>query len=240
MRRDHRPYAVKRFGLWLERWYTRHFLAPQFAALGPHPFFMQPWHISVYGPDIRLGAQVHILAARDRPVAFTVWEMQDHKGSIEIGDHCLLSPGVRLDSACSIQIGANSMVASNVYITDADWHDLYDRAKPIGTTRPVVLAENVWIGFGSIVCKGARIGANSIIGAGSVVTGEIPANVIAAGNPAKVLRALDPDQPLRTRADFLADPERMAMQFKALDRYVLGNNGYLNWLRTLLAPRADD
>ena len=64
---------------------------------------------------------------------------------------------------------------------------------------PVTLGNNVWIGDGAKVCKGVTIGDNSVIGAGSIVTSDIPANSIAAGNPARVIKPLDPSQPLVKR-----------------------------------------
>ncbi|MDZ7686153.1 MAG: DapH/DapD/GlmU-related protein [Gammaproteobacteria bacterium] len=73
------------------------------------------------------------------------------------------------------------MFAAGAYVTDADWHDVYDRTRTIGTTRPVTLEQNVWVGDGAIICKGVTIGENSVIGAGAVVTSDVPANVIAAG-----------------------------------------------------------
>ena len=80
------------------------------------------------------------------------------------------------------------MIASNVYISDADWHDIYDSTASPGATAPITLERNVWLGEGVKLCKGVRIGENTVIGAGSVVTGDIPANVIAAGNPAHVIK----------------------------------------------------
>ena len=99
-------------------------------------------------------------------------------------------------------------LAAGVYITDADWHDIYDRSKPIGNTQAVVLEENCWIGDGSIICKGVTIGRNSVIGAGSVVSRSIPANVIAAGNPATVIKPLDADKNLVTREKFAQRPPK--------------------------------
>ena len=83
------------------------------------------------------------------------------------------------------------MIASRVYISDADWHDIYDRLASPGPTAPIVLGNNVWLGEGAKVCKGVTIGENSVIGAGSVVASDIPANVIAAGNPAREIKKLD-------------------------------------------------
>ena len=94
-------------------------------------------------------------------------------------------------AAESIEIGDACMFAHGAYISDADWHGIYDRSEPVGSTKPIILKDNVWIGDSAIVCKGVTIGENSIIGAGAVVTKNIPANVVAAGNPAKVVKNLD-------------------------------------------------
>jgi acetyltransferase-like isoleucine patch superfamily enzyme len=240
VRQDLRPYRVKRAKLWFERWYANHFIRPQFDSLGSDPMFMKPWNISVHGPNIHLGEQIHIITARDRKVCFTVWQFKEHCGEIRIGDYCLISPGVRMDSASGIHIGPNSMIASGAYLTDADWHDIYDRPRPIGTTRPIRLGANVWIGDQAIICKGVEIGDNTIVGTGSVVTGSLPANVIAAGNPARVVKPLDTERPMRTRADLLADPAALAAETDALNRYLLSGNGYLNWLRSIIRPGPKD
>ena len=108
----------------------------------------------------------------------------ENAGRIQIGDYCLICPGVRIGAAEAIVIEDNCMIASNAYIADADWHDVYNRISA-GRAAPVHIGKNAWIGDSAIVCKGVTIGENSIIGAGSVVTGAIPANTIAAGNPAR-------------------------------------------------------
>nr|WP_279611346.1 DapH/DapD/GlmU-related protein [Thermostichus vulcanus] len=59
---------------------------------------------------------------------------------------------------------------------------------------PIHIGNNVWIGGGAILCPGIRIGNNTVIGAGSVVTRQIPANVIAVGNPCQVIKSLEPSQ----------------------------------------------
>jgi acetyltransferase-like isoleucine patch superfamily enzyme len=60
-----------------------------------------------------------------------------------------------------------------------------------GYPKEIVINDNVWLGAGTTVLKGVEIGENSVIGAGSVVTKNIPANVIAAGNPCRVIRAIN-------------------------------------------------
>ncbi|MEJ2090555.1 MAG: hypothetical protein P8Y69_19315 [Gammaproteobacteria bacterium] len=69
---------------------------------------------------------------------------------------------------------------------------------------------------------------------------DIPANVIAAGNPARVLRELDPEVSLRRREDLLHNGAALDHQIDELDRYLLRSNSWLNWLRSLIHPRRGD
>lgn len=240
MRNDHRPYLAKRLHRALERWYVEHFISPQLDSLGCDYQIMKPWNLRIHGAGIHIGRSTHIVTASDRKVSLTTWQFEQFAGRINIGDYCLLCPGVRLDSACGIEIGKNTMLASSVYITDADWHDIYDRTQVIGRTEPVILEDNVWVGDGTIVCKGSRIGENSVIGAGSVVTGDIPANVIAAGNPARVIRPLDPAITLRKREDLLADATVLNRKIDDLDRYLHASNSWFGWLRSMVSPNRND
>lgn len=240
MRRDHRPYGLKRLHLAAERAWFNHFVGPQLDALGAHCRVMRPWCLDIHGRNISFGQCVHVVAARDRRVSLTTWEHEDGNGRIDIGDYCLICPGVRLDSASHIEVGSNSMIAAGAYLTDADWHGLYDRTRIIGSHAPITLEDNVWIGDGAIVCKGVTVGANSVIGAGSVVTRDIPANVVAAGNPATVVRPLDPEQPIVKRESLLADPEALDARMDGLDRYLLGGNTWWHWMKARLRPSAED
>ncbi len=138
-------------------------------------------------------------------------------------------------AAESIVIGDACMIAHGVYISDADWHGIYDRAEPVGNTKPVVLEDNVWIGDSAIICKGVTIGENSIIGAGAVVTKNVPPNSIFAGNPAKLVKTLE-NKEFNTRANFLEDPIKLAKDFDSLDRYSLGDNTLLNWIKSIVLP----
>ncbi|HVO69637.1 MAG TPA: acyltransferase [Aggregatilineaceae bacterium] len=94
----------------------------------------------------------------------------------------------------SITIGDDVWVGANCTITDTDFHPLALEARlarPLdGATAPVVIEDGAFFGMQSLVLKGVRIGARSVIGAGSVVTHDIPPGVIAAGNPAQVVRSL--------------------------------------------------
>ena len=112
--------------------------------------------------------------------------------SIRIGDGVELN-GTSITSRVAVEIGDGSQIAANVIIIDADFHQHWppeSRAQRSDSGRPVTIGRHVWIGMGSLVLKGSNIGDNSIIGAGSVVAGNVPADVVAAGNPARVLRSL--------------------------------------------------
>lgn len=106
---------------------------------------------------------------------------------LKIGNNCGFS-AVSLWCFKCITIGNNVRVGANVTIMDGDAHQDDPRA---GKDSPIFIEDNVWIGACSIVMKGVTIGRNSVIGAGSVVTKDIPENVVAAGNPCKVVRFYD-------------------------------------------------
>ncbi len=103
---------------------------------------------------------------------------------IEIGKNCGFS-GTRIWATKKIIIGNNVRCGANSYITDTDAHNDDYRA---GKDSEVIIDDNVWIGMNVIVLKGVHIGENSVIGAGSIVTKNIPKNVIAAGNPCKIIK----------------------------------------------------
>ncbi len=108
------------------------------------------------------------------------------KAKILIGDGCGFS-GTVIGAFISVELGTNVRCGANTLITDSDWHDDDARA---GAAKPVKIGNNVWLGEGAKVLKGVTIGDNSVIGAGSIVVSDIPPNVVAAGNPCKVLKQL--------------------------------------------------
>ncbi len=240
MRRDHRPYILKRLDLNFQKWYAERFLRPQFDRLGDGCTCMKPWHVEIFGGPVSLGDFATVIATPDQKVRLTVWSDLRGEGRIVIGNCCLICPGVRISAATEIVIGESCMLAYGAFVTDSDWHGVYDRSQPIGQTSPVRIEDNVWIGDSAIVCKGVRIGANSIIGAGSVVVRDIPANAVAAGNPATVLKYLEPGRPIKTRAEWLADPGALADQFDQIDRHLMKDNTWFGWLKSLIRPRRGD
>lgn len=114
---------------------------------------------------------------------------------IEIGDNVGMNGASIVARSCCIKIGSNTMLAPNVVVMDSDFHAAWppeNRNCPSDNDRDVTIGENVWLGLGVIVLKGVAIGNNSIVGAGSIVTRNIPANVVAAGNPAAIVKQLGP------------------------------------------------
>jgi acetyltransferase-like isoleucine patch superfamily enzyme len=240
MRKDLRPYYVKKIYLKFRLWYTNHFLKPKFDYLGDYPTFMKPWRIYVSGPNIRMGKCATVIGELESPVKIGVWGNDPDSGSITIGDYVLITPGCRIAACHEIRIGDSVMMASGAYITDSDWHGIYDRVERPKEVTPVVIGNNVWLGDHCMVLKGVTIGENSIVGANAVVCKDVPANVVVAGNPARVVKELDPEKGFHTRADYFSDPAGMERWFDKIDYMVLKENSLFNWLRALLWPTTKD
>lgn len=112
---------------------------------------------------------------------------------VQLGDGVQLNNNAFLKSeGPGISIGAHALLGSNVEIVDSDFHDLRSERRRGGRPRmaQVSLGQNVFVGDGVKILKGATVGEHSVIGAGSVVTGPIPEGVLAAGNPARVIGEL--------------------------------------------------
>ena len=154
-----------------------------------HPYFYR-----VPNTSITLGRECKLLSSfrsnnvgsmsRCRIATITPW------ASIVIGDRVGMS-ATTIAAHQSVTIGDDTMVGAGTVITDSDWHslstDVRERHTADGKTAPVTIGRNVFIGTRCLILKGVTIGDNAVIGAGSVVTQNIPANAIAAGNPCRVL-----------------------------------------------------
>lgn len=126
----------------------------------------------------------------NHPVILCTWNANS---VIDIGDNFGMTGGT-ICAAEKIIIGNNVSIGANTTIVDTDFHPLNSDNRIIspqnGETSPVFINDNVFIGMNCLILKGVTIGKGSVIGAGSVVTKNIPAGVIAAGNPARVIRFL--------------------------------------------------
>lgn len=93
-----------------------------------------------------------------------------------------------------VKIGSRTMFGPNVQVYTATHPINYkERASGLEYAKPIHIGEDCWIGGSAVICPGVTIGDRTIIGAGSVVTRDIPSDVFAAGNPCKVIRQLDPN-----------------------------------------------
>jgi len=129
------------------------------------------------GPDCRLG-KMQIYTSRDNTVSLGANASFTH------------ATRLHLHEPSSLRIGSGVLFADGILITTSDMHSIVDvqTGERINPSRDVTIADRVWLGFQATVLKGTSIGVGSIIGACSVVSGDIPAFSIAAGQPARVTR----------------------------------------------------
>ena len=104
---------------------------------------------------------------------------------VKIGNNVVVMNGSLMMASGGITIEDNTMLAANVQLISNN-HDLDERT--IITCLPIHIKKNCWIGAGTTILRGVTIGENSVVGAGSVVTKDVPDNVIVAGNPAKIIK----------------------------------------------------
>jgi maltose O-acetyltransferase len=115
----------------------------------------------------------------------------DYGSNIYAGENVYMNFGCIILDCSTVKLGDNLLCAPNVQIYAAH-HPVSpaERLTGLELASPVTIGNNVWLGGGVIVCPGVTIGDNTTIGAGSVVTKDIPANVVAVGNPCRVIREL--------------------------------------------------
>ena len=132
-----------------------------------------------------------IIGKCGKSVSFEVPFHCDYGWNIEVGENFYANYNCTILDVGHVKIGKNVMFAPNVSIFTAG-HPVHPDSRNSGYEYgiPVTIGDNVWLGGGVIVTPGVTIGNNVVIGAGSVVTKDIPDNVIAVGNPCRVLRAI--------------------------------------------------
>jgi acetyltransferase-like isoleucine patch superfamily enzyme len=129
-----------------------------------------------------VGSRVQILS-RFGPSLFAVFD----GGRLEIGDGTMLNFGADVSATKSVKIGRDCLIGTHVIILDNDFHELLDRQR-MPEPKPVTIGDRVWIGNRVIVLPGVSIGDDAAVGAGSVVTSDVPARSVVVGNPARVVR----------------------------------------------------
>ena len=108
-------------------------------------------------------------------------------GKVKIGNNVVVMNGSLMMASGGITIDDNTMLAANVQLISNN-HDLDNRA--VITCLPIHIKKNCWIGAGATILRGITIGENSVVGAGSVVTKDVPDNTVVAGNPARVIKKI--------------------------------------------------
>ena len=121
----------------------------------------------------------------NHPVVLATWQAG---AVLRLGDNCGLT-GAVIVAARRVDIGDRVLLGANCTVTDTDFHPLapWDRQRDIlaGATAPVVIEDDVFVGMHSLILKGVTIGRGAVVGAGSVVTRDVPPGLIVAGNPAR-------------------------------------------------------
>ncbi len=116
----------------------------------------------------------------------------DYGTNIMIGDQVFFNFNCVVLDVMPVEIGSRTLIGPNVQIYTATHPlDHKERASGLEYAKPVTIGEDVWIGGSAVICPGVSIGDRTVIGAGSVVTKDIPSDVFAAGNPCKVIRKLN-------------------------------------------------
>ncbi len=116
----------------------------------------------------------------------------DYGFNIEWGENAYANFGCIILDAAPVKIGANVLLAPDVKIFTVNHPiDVKTRNTGLEYAKPITIGDNVWVGGGSILNPGVTIGENTVIGSGSVVTSDIPANVVAVGNPCRVNRIIN-------------------------------------------------
>jgi acetyltransferase-like isoleucine patch superfamily enzyme len=123
-----------------------------------------------------------------------------HEGEVSIGAKTVMGQECTISAFQHVSIGRECIVADRVMLIDFD-HGVVEVDRPIRLQgiykRDVRVGHNVWIGYGACILRGAAVGDNAIVGTSAVVTKEVPANAVAAGSPARVIRMRDTPRSMR-------------------------------------------
>ena len=135
------------------------------------------------GPDgrVTIGDNVELVGNLGRSTFFKVG------GTLDIADEVFINRGCEIYATTDVTLGYDATLAPGIVIRDSDMHAVDGGEVQRG---PVEIGAGAWIGTRSIVLKGVTVGDNAVVGAGSVVTDDVPPDTVAAGNPAEVVREL--------------------------------------------------
>jgi acetyltransferase-like isoleucine patch superfamily enzyme len=152
------------------------------------------------GANVRMEATIRIFPevsnavleiADDCVIGGVVRLVRGAGGVIRIGRGTTFNQvGLSMHEAGRIDIGADCMFSTDIHMDPSDMHPIFDRAtgERLNPPQDISIGDHVWLGTRVLVLKGARIGSGTIVGAGSIVSGTLPGDVLAVGSPAKVVR----------------------------------------------------
>jgi maltose O-acetyltransferase len=154
-----------------------------------HPLLLKGKGKISFGKNVQIG----VVSAPNFYSHYTYLEAREECSEIIFGDNVAVNNAFSVECSSKVIIENDVLIGVNCSIIDNDGHDLSIDKRNIESpkTAPVHIHQNVFLGSNVSILKGVTIGKNSIIGNGSIVTKNIPENVMAAGNPAKVIRNLD-------------------------------------------------
>jgi acetyltransferase-like isoleucine patch superfamily enzyme len=139
--------------------------------------------VSVFGEgELILGYGVSIVGTAV-PVELGTY----NNGRVEIGDHTFINYGSSITARSSVKIGAHCLLGHYTFIMDNGQHDIV-RHNELPPSGPVVIEDHVWIGSKVVILPGVRVGHHAVIGAGSIVTRDVPPHCVVAGGPARIIR----------------------------------------------------
>lgn len=145
-----------------------------------------------FGRNVYLGKNSHIQVLLERHFKF-----DRTKPKLKIGNYVSIGSGSEISVVDDIELEDDVIVASNCYIADNshrfDRVDISIKYQGLNKVKPIKIKKGAWLGWGVVVCPGVTIGQNSVIGANSVVTKDIPDYCVAVGSPAKVIKKYDFD-----------------------------------------------
>lgn len=195
----------------------------------------------IIGEHVRISNNVKIIGGEAVSIgAFTtlglpLFEQQEALlicayGRIRIGNFCFLNFGSTILAYQSIDIGDRVLIGPQCHIWDSDIHHVTVRAAR-SAPRAVVLKEESWIGARTVILPGVTIGERAVVGAGSVVTKDIPPDSVAAGNPARVIRSINQGQRMEIERTFVN------VFLLALGQYLNVRHFFSRWLKDLSFER---
>ena len=154
-----------------------------------HPLLLKGKGTISFGKNVQIG----VVSSPGFYSHYTYLEARNESSEIIIGHNVAINNAFSIECSSKVVIENDVLIGVNCSIIDNDGHNLAINKRNAGNPEmaPVHIHENVFLGNNVSILKGVTIGKNSIIGNGSVVTKDIPENVIAAGNPLKVIRNLD-------------------------------------------------